>query len=261
MKANKRLGQHFLRDPEVLADIAAIADVGRSAGALEIGPGEGALTAFLIRSGRPVVALEKDARAVAELSQRFGDRVRIVEGDALTADLRALLPPADGDTLPVVVGNLPYNVGGAIYQRLLTLRGEVARLVLMLQREVALRLVATPGHRAYGIPSVVTSLLARAWLVRDVPPHAFAPAPKVESSIVLVELHPSPPLALDEVDAFDRFLTRMFHNRRKTLGNSLEGKGVDLEAAGIAPTGRIEELPPETLLQLFRAAETAEQSR
>ncbi|TNF30797.1 MAG: ribosomal RNA small subunit methyltransferase A [Deltaproteobacteria bacterium] len=253
MKANKRLGQHFLRDPEVLADIAAIADVERSAGVLEIGPGEGALTAFLARSGRPVVALEKDARAVAELGERFGDRVRVVEGDALTADLKALLPSAEG-ALPVVVGNLPYNVGGAIYQRLLTLRGAVSRMVLMLQREVAVRLIAQPKTRAYGIPSVVTALLAKAWLVRDVPPRAFAPPPKVESSIVLVELLPDPPLTLDELDAFDRFLVRMFHNRRKTLGNSLDGSGVDLDAAGIARTARIEELDPSTLLALFRAA-------
>jgi len=254
MKANKRLGQHFLRDPEVLTDIAAIADVGRSAGALEIGPGEGALTAFIVRSGRPVVALEKDRRAVAELEARFGDRVRVVEGDALTADLLGLLPPADGDRLPVIVGNLPYNVGGAIYQRLLTLRGAVSRMVLMLQKEVAIRLVAEPGGRGYGIPSVVTTLLAKAWLVRDVPPRAFKPPPKVESSVVLVELRDDPPLGLDELAPFDRFLTRMFHNRRKTLGNALDGFDVDIEQAGIDPATRVESLSPETLLALYRAA-------
>lgn len=255
MKANKRLGQHFLRDPEVLAEIAAIADTERSAGVLEIGPGEGALTAFLARSGRPVVVLEKDSRAVAELGVRFGDRVRVVEGDALTADLAGLLPAAEGGTLPVIVGNLPYNVGGAIYQRLLTLRGAVSRMVLMLQREVALRLVAEPKTRAYGIPSVVTALLTKAWLVRDVPPRAFSPRPKVDSSIVLVEVLTDPPVALDEIAAFNRFLTRIFHNRRKTLGNALEGAGVDLEAAGIPRTARVEQLDPSTLLALFRAAE------
>lgn len=253
MKANKRLGQHFLRDPEVLADIAALADTARTAGVLEIGPGEGALTAFLVRAGRPVVALEKDARAVAELASRFGDRVRVVEGDALIDDLAALLPPVTDGRLPVVVGNLPYNVGSAIYRRLLTLRGRVARLVLMLQREVALRLVAPAGGREYGIPSVVTGLLAKAWLVRDVPPAAFAPPPKVDSSVVLVELDPHPPLGLDELDAFDRFLTTMFHNRRKTLGNALAETPCDLAMFGISPTERVEQLSPELLLRIFRA--------
>lgn len=256
MKANKRLGQHFLRDPGVLTEIAAIADVERSAGALEIGPGEGALTAFLVRSGRPIVALEKDRRAVEELAARFGDAVRVVEGDALTADLGALLPrDATGGARPVVVGNLPYNVGGAIYRRLLTLRGQVARLVLMLQREVAVRLVAPAGSRLYGIPSVVTGLLANAWLVREVPPWCFEPRPKVDSAVILVELHDAPPLSLDELDRFDRFLTMMFHNRRKTLANALGDTADALKSVGVPVSARAEEVDPPTLLALYRDLE------
>ena len=133
MRADKRLGQHFLRDIEVLEEIVAIADVSNSAGVLEIGPGEGALTAFLVRAGRPVVALERDPRAVKAVEERLGDKVEIVEGDALEEDLGALLPPAiEGRDAPVIVGNLPYNVGTAIYRRILALRKRSSRAVLML---------------------------------------------------------------------------------------------------------------------------------
>jgi len=252
VKADKRLGQHFLRDPEVLADIVAIADAERSAGVLEIGPGEGALTAFLVRAGRPVVALEKDPRAVRELRGRFGDGVRIVEGDALDADLGALLPER-GTTRPVVVGNLPYNVGSAIYRRLLALGPRVARHVLMLQREVAERIVASPGEKAYGIPTVMTAMAAHAWIVRDVPPEAFVPRPKVRSSVVLIEPFDTPRLDEREARAFDAFLARLFQGRRKLLSKTVDPTAVPWEALGIARGARAEELDPDTLLALFQA--------
>ncbi|MCA9514445.1 MAG: ribosomal RNA small subunit methyltransferase A [Myxococcales bacterium] len=254
MKADKRLGQHFLRDPHVLREIVAIADPGRSAGVLEIGPGEGALTAFLAREGVPVVALEKDERAIAELGERLpGGDVNVVHGDALTADLAALLPPAVGGRLPVVVGNLPYNVGSAIYRRLLELRGKVARIVLMLQKEVAERIVATAGGRAYGIPSVTTAMTADAWIVLDVPPSAFAPRPKVSSSVILVELRDTPLVAGEELERFERFLQRAFQGRRKTLQNALDVAPEVLAAQGVDPQARAEQIAPEALLALFRS--------
>ncbi len=253
MRANKRLGQHFLVDPGVLDEIAAIADVGRSAGALEIGPGEGALTAYLLRSGRPVNAIEKDRRAQVELRERFGDQLNLVEGDALTADLATLLPPAVDGKLPVVVGNLPYNVGSAIYRRLLDLRGQVARLVLMLQREVAQRIVATPGSKAYGIPSVTTALVARAWEVLDVPPAAFRPRPKVHSSVILVEFLDPPEARDEELPDLDRFVGTVFRNRRKTVDKVLAELGLDPADFGVDPKLRAEGVAPRTLLAMFRA--------
>lgn len=260
MRADKRLGQHFLRDPAVLREIVAVADPGRSAGVLEIGPGEGALTAFLARAGVPLVALEKDRRAIEELAQRFsGDgHVNIVHGDALSADLAGLLPPPVDGRLPVVVGNLPYNVGSAIYRRLLELRGKVARIVLMLQKEVAERIVATAGGRAYGIPSVATAMTANAWIVLDVPPSAFVPRPKVSSSVILVELKDAPLVAGEELARFERFLQRAFQGRRKTLQNALEVAPELLAAEGVDPQGRAEQVSPEALLALFRSGVAGE---
>ncbi|MFT7582228.1 MAG: 16S rRNA (adenine1518-N6/adenine1519-N6)-dimethyltransferase [Myxococcota bacterium] len=255
MKADKRLGQHFLRDPGILAEIAAVADVGRSAGALEIGPGEGAMTAFLLRSDVPVVALEKDARAVIELRERFGDRLTVVAGDAVTDDLAALLPPIRDGRLPIVVGNLPFNVGSAIFRRLLDLRGQVARIVVMLQKEVADRIVATAGSRAYGIPSVMTAMLANAWIVVDVPPSAFSPRPKVDSSVVLVEFLTETPLEDDEMKGFAAFLRSVFQSRRKTLGRTFSDDANALqvlEDMAIDASLRVEQLPPTTLLALHR---------
>ncbi len=223
MRADKRLGQHFLHDPEILQEIADVADVARSSGVLEIGPGEGALTAFLARSGRPVVALDMDPRAIEAVSERLGSRVEPVLGDAMTADLAGLLPPPGADgRLPVVVGNLPYNAGTAIYRRLLGLRGRVARLVLMFQREVAQRIVASAGSKAYGLLSVETALVARAWLVRDVPPGAFRPKPKVHSAIVLVDFDCPEVLPAAERAELMRFVANILRSRRKTLGNMLE---------------------------------------
>ncbi len=254
LRPDKRLGQHFLRDADVLREIAEVADVGRAAGVLEIGPGDGALTGFLVKPGRPVHALDLDRRAVAEVRRRFGDRVRVEHGDAVTTDLAALLPAVDADgRLPVVVGNLPYNAGTAIYRRLLELGSRVSRLVLMFQREVAIRVVAPAGSRSYGLLSVLTALQAKAWLIREVPPQAFRPPPKVHSGVVLVEPLAEPLVSAEELAGLTRFVGRLFQARRKTLTNAFDRLDL-LEAEGIAATRRPEELDPETMLRLFRAA-------
>lgn len=253
MRPEKKLGQHFLRDPEVLREIVEVADVGRSAGALEIGSGEGALTAFLAATGRPIVALDLDERAIEAVRARLGDRVRAVRGDALEVDLASLLPPVDaGGRLPVVVGNLPYHAGTAIFRRLLLLGTRISRAVLMLQKEVAERIVAGPGSRAFGLLSVETALLARAWIVREVPPEAFWPRPKVDSAVVLAEPLPSPVLPDEERSRFLDFAGGLFSARRKTLANAL-GDAEALRRAGIDPAARPESLGVEDLLRLYEA--------
>lgn len=252
MKADKRLGQHFLRDVEVLEEIAALADVNRCAGVLEIGPGEGALTAFLARSTRPIVALERDPRAVQAIHERLGERVQVVEGDALEADLSALLPPAvNGLEPPVIVGNLPYNVGTAIYRRVLDLRRRQSRAVLMLQHEVAERIVATPSSRPYGPLAALTALTSRAWIVRTVPPRAFRPPPKVDSAVILVEPLESPKLQPEEVEGFMKTAFSLFRLRRKTLAHS-ELPTDALQAVGLDLKSRPEDVPAETILRLYR---------
>ena len=256
MKAKKQFGQHFLRDPEVLQEIVEVADLGRSAGALEIGPGEGALTAFLVRAGVPVVALEKDRDAVAAVRDRLrgvSERFTLVEGDALQVDLETLLPPAtESGSLPVVVGNLPYNAATAILGRLLTLGPRVARHVLMFQREVAHRIVAQPGSKAYGALTVETYVTARAWMLRDIPPEAFAPRPKVHSTVILLEPRPEPLTGAEEHKPFTHWVHGVFRARRKTLERSL-GCPELLRDLDIDPEARPETLSPETLLQLYRA--------
>jgi 16S rRNA (adenine1518-N6/adenine1519-N6)-dimethyltransferase len=252
MRPNKRLGQHFLCDPGVLREIVEVADPERSAGVLEIGPGEGVLTAFLARSRRPIVAIDADARAVEAVEIRLGDAVRVVHGDALEVDLASLLPPPVDSRLPVVVGNLPYNAGTAIYRRLLLLERRVSRHVLMFQKEVADRIVAGPGSKTYGILSVVTALCARAWKVCDVEPSAFRPPPKVRSAVILVEPLEAPLITAAEQAPLGAFVGRIFQTRRKTLLNVLGSQEV-VDAHGLDGKARPETLSPETLLRLYRA--------
>lgn len=252
MKADKRLGQHFLRDAEVLADIAAIADVERSAGALEIGPGEGALTAWLLRAGKPVRAIEADPRAVEALRARFGDALEVVLGDATRDDLGALLPGGEGKA--VVVGNLPYNAASLIHRRVLALGDRIARAVLMFQKEVALRLVARPGSGDYGVPSILTAVSAKAWIVREVPPAAFSPRPKVDSAVVLIEPLAAPLVPRAELEGFGDFVGKAFQQRRKTLGNAMTERRELLEQAGIDLGRRAEELAPEVWVRFWGAA-------
>lgn len=251
MRPDKRLGQHFLRDPSVLEEIAGLADVARSRAVLEIGPGEGALTAFLLRAGRPVVAVDTDRRAGVAVQERFGDRVHFMLGDALKVDFMAALEPFPGEGLPVIVGNLPYNVGTAIYRRLLTLRYQVSRVILLLQKEVAHRICAGPGSRTYGLLSVVTALSARAMLVRDVPPEAFFPEPKVTSSIIYVDFPGTFPLEISEHAAFSNFVGRFFQMRRKKISRLIPDTDV-LRHFELDGALRPEFLPPETYLRLFR---------
>ena len=252
MRANKRLGQHFLRDPGVLQEIFEVADPERSAGVLEIGPGEGALTAFLVRAKRPVTAIDQDARAIDAVRARLGDAVTLVHGDALGVELGDLLPPPADGKRPIVVANLPYNAGTAIYRRLLRLETRVSRHVLMFQREVGKRIVASPGTKAYGVLSVLTALCADAWCVCIVPPSAFHPPPKVHSAVILVEPRESSPLAVDEHEAFASFVGRLFQGRRKTLLNVLGSQEL-IDAHGLDGKARPETLTPETFLRLFRA--------
>ena len=235
----------------MLQEIFEIAAPQQSSGMLEIGPGEGALTAFLMRSKKPIVAIDPDARAIEAVRARFGDALGLVHGDALQEDLGALLPEPEGDQLPIVVANLPYNAGTAIYRRLLRLESQVSRHVLMFQREVAERIVASPGTKAYGVLSVLTSLCAQAWCVCVVPPSAFRPPPKVHSAVVLVEPLATPRLSEDEHERFCAFVGRLFQGRRKALRNVITVE--QITAHQLDGGARPETLTPEQFLELYRA--------
>jgi 16S rRNA (adenine1518-N6/adenine1519-N6)-dimethyltransferase len=204
-----------------------------------------------------VIAVERDERALealAEVAARYPGRLEVVPGDALAVDLPALLGPERAR----IVANLPYNIATALLVQWLTVEPWPPwydSMVLMFQREVAERIVAKPGGKSYGRLAVLAGWRAEARILFDVAPSAFVPPPKVTSSVVRIDPRPEP-LACD-ARALQRVTEAAFGQRRKMLRQSLKSLGVDplvlLDAAGIAPTARAEEIPVEGFVDLARA--------
>ena len=255
LSARKSLGQNFLMDLNLTARIARASGVLEGAEVIEIGPGPGGLTRALLSEGAArVIAIERDHRclpALAEIAEAYLGRLTVIEGDALEVD------PAQHLTGPGrIVANLPYNVGTALFVRWLSGPWPPwwQSLTLMFQREVAERIVAQPGSKAYGRLSILSQWRARARIMFDVPPQAFTPPPKVTSSIVHVTPADAPPgvspLRLEAITA------AAFSQRRKMLRQSLKSvpdSQALLQHAGIDPTRRAETLSVEEFLQLARA--------
>ena len=251
----KSLGQNFLFDLNLTARIARAAEPLENITVAEIGPGPGGLTRALLALGaRRVVAIERDQRAIAaleEIGARYPGQLEIVAGDALRIDPRDQLGPERAR----VVANLPYNIATALLIGWLTAEPWPPwydSLLLMFQREVAERIVATPGSKSYGRLSVLAGWRTEAKLLFDVAPSAFVPPPKVTSSVV--RLTPRPvPLACQSI-ALQRVTEAAFGQRRKMLRQSLKTLGVDagalLSEAGIEPTARAEEIPVEGFVAL-----------
>jgi len=255
LRADKRLGQHFLLDPAILARIAALAGDLEGRTVLEVGPGPGGLTRALLQTrARRIVALERDPRcirALGELAGHAGARLEVIEADALDFELGQL-----GAERLTIVANLPYNIATALLQKWLDEIGRIDALTLMFQREVADRLVARPGSAAYGRLSVLVQWLCEVDGVMRLPAGAFVPPPRVSSSLVRLVPRPAP-LAPAERPALEKVLGAAFGQRRKMLRASL--KALDpaaealLGAAGIAPTARAEEIDVEGFCRLARA--------
>ena len=256
LRARKSLGQNFLLDLNLTARIARAAGPLDGVDVIEIGPGPGGLTRALLAQGaRRVIAVERDQRAVAALEEivvRYPGRLTIVAGDALTFDARPYL----GSAPARVVANLPYNIASALLVSWLTLEPWPPwydRLLLMFQREVAQRIVAGPGNKAYGRLSVLAGWRCEARILFDVAGSAFVPPPKVTSS--LVSLTPrSDPLRCDR-GALERVTEAAFGQRRKMLRQSLKSLGgaALLESAGLEPTARAEDVPIAGFVALARA--------
>ncbi len=258
LTAKKSLGQNFLLDLNLTARIARAAEPLENITVVEVGPGPGGLTRALLALGaRRVVAIERDQRAIAaleEIAARYPGRLDIVAGDALRIDVREHLGPERAR----IVANLPYNIATALLIDWLTAEPWPPwydALVLMFQREVAERIVAKPGGKAYGRLAVLAGWRTDAKILFDVAPTAFVPPPKVTSSVVRLDPRPEP-LACD-AQALQRVTEAAFGQRRKMLRQSLKSLGVDagalLEAAGIEPTARAEEIPVEGFVALARA--------
>ncbi|WP_439148830.1 16S rRNA (adenine(1518)-N(6)/adenine(1519)-N(6))-dimethyltransferase RsmA [Sulfitobacter sp.] len=257
LKARKSLGQNFLLDLNLTAKIARQAGDLTACDVLEIGPGPGGLTRALLSEGaRHVLAIEKDARclpALAEISDAYPGRLTVIEGDALDIDPLAHLTP------PIrIAANLPYNVGTELLVRWLTPPQWPPfweSLTLMFQREVAERIVATPGSKAYGRLALLAQWRADARIVMHLPPEAFTPAPKVSSAVVHLTALAEPRFPADPA-VLSRIVAMAFNQRRKMLRSALKGAASDIEdrliAAGLKPTDRAEQIPLEGFCALAR---------
>jgi 16S rRNA (adenine1518-N6/adenine1519-N6)-dimethyltransferase len=259
-RPRKALGQHFLRDSGVLADIAGAVRVPEGGLVVEIGAGTGQLTAALLERGHDVVALEVEDRLVDHLRRRFKgqSRLRIVPGDARTFDF-ALVVPAGRPF--VVAGNLPYFAANPIIRHLLEGEPKPSELVVMVQREVARELAAPPGDSS--LLSISVQVYAEAQVLFDVPQEAFEPPPTVVSSVVRLTLRPGPLVPAGRMERFFELVAKTFRNPRKQIHNALargmwlpKGGAEDaLRAAGIDPMRRPETLTIAEWLKLLDACE------
>lgn len=260
IRPRKRWGQHFLVSARALETLLRTADLSPRDSVLEIGAGLGTLTGALADLAGSVVALEVDPRLLPVLQAGQRANVRVVVGDALEVDLQALFetPP---DRPRKVVANLPYNIAAAVLVRLLEPSLRLSLIVVTVQREVAERVVAPPGGRAYGRLSVAVQYRAVPRIISRVPPGAFLPPPAVESAIVRVTPRPSPAVSVPDDEEFLRVVAAGFGYRRKILMNALaRGLGLAPEtveaacaAAGVDPRARAEELSLESFAALARA--------
>ncbi|MDF1720214.1 MAG: 16S rRNA (adenine(1518)-N(6)/adenine(1519)-N(6))-dimethyltransferase RsmA [Minwuia sp.] len=259
LDARKGLGQHFLLDLNLTGRIARLAGDLSQCDVLEVGPGPGGLTRGLLAAGaRRVVAVEKDSRCLAALEEiraASDGRLEIVEGDALTFDDVGTLAPGAR-----VVANLPYNVGTPLLFQWLDRLDNFASLTLMFQREVAERIVASPGDKAYGRLAVMCGWAADCHIVMDLPARAFTPPPKVASAVVNLIPRSTKRGAADP-EILSKVVAAAFNQRRKMLRQSLKSMGGDpiaaLAAAGIDPTRRAETLQIEEFAALARVYEAS----
>jgi 16S rRNA (adenine1518-N6/adenine1519-N6)-dimethyltransferase len=254
IRTKKSLGQHFLLDTNLTTKIAGIAGDLRGVTVIEIGPGPGGLTrALLDTSASNVIAIEKDERCIAALSplsQHYGDRFTLHEADALS------LSPSSLCTAPrAIIANLPYNIGTELVTRwiceLYHDASAYRSITVMLQKEVAERLCACVGSKAYGRLSVLTQSICTAYGVMEVPAGAFSPPPKVTSTVVHITPKPRAEFVLA---ALERVTKAAFGNRRKMLRQSLKSMRTDAEhwceSAQIDPTLRAEQLTTDQFIAL-----------
>ena len=251
----KSLGQNFLVDPTVVRDIIEGSNITKADHVIEIGPGVGTLTRALLEAAGQVTAVEIDSALIPILKEELKnyDNFRLIEGDVLKTDLKALTQGA-----PVkVVANLPYYVTTPILLRLLEEDFPWQSITIMIQKEVAMRLNAGPGTKDYGSLSVLISYYADAELIRLVTPVSFIPQPKVDSLVIRLDRRSQRRVAPKDEQLFFQLVRQSFAMRRKTLHNTLKPMGIDpvimadsFAAAGIDPGRRGETLTIEEFARL-----------
>ena len=248
---SKKLGQNFLINPSVCPRMAEACGIGPEGGVLEIGPGIGVLTRELCRQAGRVVAIELDDRLPPVLAETLAgvDNLSFVWGDCMKLDLPALLQEHFGDRPVAVCANLPYYITSPIIMMLLESRLPVENITVMVQKEAAQRLCATPGTREAGAVTLAVQYYAEAETLFGVSRGSFMPAPNVDSAVIRLTRRKTPPCPVQNEAVMFRLIRAGFNQRRKTLLNSLTGAGYTKErlsaafgAAGIAPTARAEQL-------------------
>ncbi len=265
MSRRPPLGQHFLRDPKLLTQIVDALDPAPGDVVLEIGAGQGSLTEQLLARGLRVIAIEKDRRLAAQCGVRNVEcgveKLTVVQGDALRVDWHALVTPHAALPTPhfKIVGNIPYAITSPLIDKALT-PPLPERIVFLVQREVADRLAARPGSRAYGALSIGVQATCRVERLFGVRAGAFHPAPKVASALVRLTPRSDPLVSPAETAAFRSFVTACFTRRRKQLRNvvmAATGRPaaavlVGLAQLGLDPAARPETLAPATFVRLWR---------
>ena len=262
LTARKSLGQNFLLDLNLTAKIARQAGDLSACDVLEIGPGPGGLTRGLLSEGaRRILAIEKDNRclpALEEIEKAFPGRLQVINEDALRLD------PTQYLTAPIrIISNLPYNVGTELLIRWLTPPNWPPfwkSLTLMFQKEVAQRIVAQPGSKAYGRLAILAQWRSEVKIVLNLPPDAFTPPPKVSSAVIHLEALQTPRYEADQ-KALESLVAAAFNQRRKMLRSALKGLSPEIEdhlkAAGLSPTERAEQVSLEGFCALARQLEAA----
>lgn len=250
VRAKKHLGQHFLRDQDIAQRIVgSLVPHQNYTKVLEIGPGMGVLTQYLLPNPNfETHVIEVDRESVAYLKLHYPTLApRIIEGDFLRWQLSRLT-----DERVAIIGNLPYNISSQIFFRVLEQRDQVPEVVCMLQKEVARRIASPPGNKEYGILSVLLQAFYDIEYLFSVPPGAFNPPPKVNSGIIRLLRNQTTQLACDE-KLFFRVIKTGFNQRRKTLRNALKPFGVELDSPYLDK--RAEQLSVEDFVALTNSVE------
>lgn len=246
IKMSKKLGQNFLIKRGIVNEIVHAAELTPGEPVLEVGPGIGTLTQGLAQSGADVTAIELDRRLLEVLDTTLAsyDNVRIIHGDVLKLDVPSIMNHKPFK----VVANLPYYITTPIIMSLLESKLPIERLVVMVQKEVALRMVAKPGTKDYGALSVAVQYYTEPDIVLDVPPKSFLPAPAVTSSVIRCVLRDKPPVDVIDEKLFFRVVKAGFAQRRKTFSNTMKTTGLSKD--------RIEELLAKANIDGQRRGET-----
>ncbi|MEN6311729.1 MAG: 16S rRNA (adenine(1518)-N(6)/adenine(1519)-N(6))-dimethyltransferase RsmA [Acidobacteriota bacterium] len=260
MKTSRRhaLGQHFLASPAVLRKIVEVIAPRSEEALVEIGAGRGVLTVALAGQAGKVIAVEKDERLVPALRREMPANVEVIHADVLRLDWRDILLQAGVPGLKVV-GNIPYSISSPLLFRVLDEREIVSEAVFLLQKEVAERVTAGPGSKAYAPLGILLQNYFKARVEFTVAPGSFSPPPKVQSAVLSLRRRPSPLHALADEPAYAAFLRAAFAERRKMLWKNLARRtspaalAAAYESLGIARNVRAEQVPPEQFAALFEA--------